>query len=104
MANIETIPAAVINSATEWAKEFVKKTDWMTATEALGEFSFGDAKVFKNVRDVCRILGDYHSICNVLLDMLTKRGITEQEYSILWNILSKYAPPIDPKVFYGKGG
>ena len=103
MAKYETIPAAVINTATEWAKEFVKKTNWMTATEALGEFSFGDVKVFKNVRDVCRILGDYHSIANIVLDMLKSRGATEREYNVVWDILSRYADPVDPKVFYGKG-
>lgn len=98
MANIETIPAAVIESAKKFADEFVKNVD------CIPKLNLSDSEMVHKVWDVCRVLGDYHSICNVLLDMLTKRGITEQEYSILWNILSKYAPPIDPKVFYGKGG
>lgn len=100
---VETIPAAVIKTAVEWAGEFVKETDPMTATEAMGKFSFGDVKVFKNVRDVCRILCNYHSLANIILDMLKKRGITEHEFNVVWDILSKYADPVDPRVFFGKG-
>ena len=62
MATIETIPGAVLVSACKWAKDFVKKTDPMTATDTAKHFRFSDCRVFKNVRDVCRILCNYNVI------------------------------------------
>jgi hypothetical protein len=99
---IETIPGAVVVIATRWAEKFVEITDSLTATETASKFSFKDPTVFKNVRDVCRILGNYNAISAVLLNLLSKKGVPESQIMAVHDVLNMYADPVDIKAWHSK--
>ena len=98
----ETIPASVVTTALDWGKNFVTKTNWMTAHETMGEFSFGDKDVFVNVRNICRILFNYNTLGMIIIGMLQAKHADEHDINVVWDILSKYADPIDIQKWHGK--
>lgn len=96
---IETIPGSIVVIATRWAEKFVEITDSLTATETASKFSFKDPTVFKNVRDVCRILGNYDALAAVLLNLLSKKGVPEAQIMAVHDVLNMYADPVDTNVW-----
>ena len=96
----ETIPMVIINNAVDWAANFVKKTNWMSAVESMGNFKIGDTEVFMTVRDICRIFGNYNAMAGIIISMMRDKNATENDINVVWNILSNYADPVDIQKFH----